>query len=50
MIAASVIPLVMDTGRILALDLADRDVVIETALEEVIHLLISYFYRDVLTI
>lgn len=34
MIAASVVPLVLDTGRILALDLADRDEVIENALSE----------------
>ena len=45
MIAASVIPLVLDTGKILALDLADRDAVIETALEEVINLLDIYFFK-----
>lgn len=51
MIAASVIPLVLDTGKILALDLADRDAVIETALEEVIPTSLDiYFLRDVLTI
>jgi zinc transporter 5/7 len=35
LIAASVIPLVMDTGKILALDVADRDVDIQRALAEV---------------
>ena len=51
MIAASVIPLVLDTGKILALDLADRDAVIETALEEVIPTSLDiYFLRDILTI
>ncbi|KAF9478292.1 cation efflux protein [Pholiota conissans] len=34
LIAASVIPLVMDTGKILALDVADRDVDIQRALAE----------------
>ena len=35
LIAASVIPLVMDTGKVLALDVAERDVDIERALNEV---------------
>lgn len=35
MIAASVVPLVMDTGRILALDLVERHDPIEQALNEV---------------
>lgn len=35
LIAASVIPLVMDTGKVLALDVADRDVDIQRALTEV---------------
>ncbi|KAG6810865.1 hypothetical protein H0H92_010021 [Tricholoma furcatifolium] len=35
LIAASVIPLVVDTGKILALDLSDKDAVIQEALEEV---------------
>ena len=35
LIAASVIPLVMDTGKVLALDVAERDVDIERALTEV---------------
>ncbi|KAF8972631.1 cation efflux family-domain-containing protein [Flammula alnicola] len=34
LIAASVIPLVMDTGKVLALDVADRDVDIRRALSE----------------
>ncbi|KAF8159768.1 cation efflux family-domain-containing protein [Crassisporium funariophilum] len=34
LIAASVIPLVMDTGKVLALDVADRDVDIQRALAE----------------
>ncbi|KAF8630734.1 hypothetical protein AX17_005329 [Amanita inopinata Kibby_2008] len=34
LIAASVIPLVLDTGRILCLDVADKDVVIHRALTE----------------
>ena len=36
LIAASVIPLVMDTGKVLALDVAERDVDIQRALNEVI--------------
>jgi len=35
LIAASVIPLVLDTGRILALDVSDKDVKIQEALSEV---------------
>ena len=35
LIAASVIPLVMDTGKVLALDVAERDVDIQRALTEV---------------
>jgi len=35
LIAASVVPLVMDTGKVLALDVADRDADIRKALEEV---------------
>jgi len=35
LIAASVVPLVMDTGRVLALDVADRDADIRRALAEV---------------
>ena len=35
LIAASVIPLVMDTGKVLALDVAERDVDIQRALNEV---------------
>lgn len=35
MIAASVIPLVLDTGRVLCLDVADRDTDIQHALSEV---------------
>lgn len=35
LIAASVIPLVMDTGKVLALDVADRSADIERALAEV---------------
>ena len=35
LIAASVIPLVMDTGKVLALDVAERDVDIQQALSEV---------------
>jgi len=35
LIAASVFPLVMDTGKVLALDIADRDLVIQQALAEV---------------
>jgi len=34
LIAASVIPLVLDTGKVLALDVADRDVNIQRALAE----------------
>ncbi|KAF7289536.1 J domain-containing protein [Mycena chlorophos] len=34
LIAASVIPLVIDTGRVLCLDVSDRDATIETALAE----------------
>ena len=35
LIAASVVPLVIDTGRILALDVSERDASIEAALKEV---------------
>lgn len=35
LIAASVVPLVLDTGRILCLDIADGDVKIQEALAEV---------------
>jgi zinc transporter 5/7 len=35
LIASSVIPLVMDTGRILSLDVGERDVSIQRALSEV---------------
>jgi len=35
LIAASVVPLVIDTGRILALDVSERDATIESALKEV---------------
>jgi zinc transporter 5/7 len=35
LIAASVIPLVMDTGRILALDVSEKDGEIQDALDEV---------------
>ena len=35
LIAASVFPLVMDTGRVLALDVGEQDGVIEKALNEV---------------
>ena len=35
LIAASVIPLVMDTGRILALDVSEKDREIQEALDEV---------------
>ena len=41
LIAASVIPLVMDTGKVLALDVAERDVDIQHALTEVFSFLIS---------
>ncbi|KAF9460499.1 cation efflux family-domain-containing protein [Collybia nuda] len=34
LIAASVIPLVLDTGKVLSLDVADRDLIIERALAE----------------
>ena len=36
LIAASVVPLVVDTGKVLCLDLDDRDVKIERALSEVL--------------
>jgi hypothetical protein len=42
LIAASVIPLVMDTGKVLALDVAERDVDIERALTEVFLFLIYW--------
>ena len=42
LIAASVIPLVMDTGKVLALDVAERDVDIQQALSEVFPFLIEY--------
>ena len=35
LIAASVVPLVIDTGKILALDVSERDATIESALKEV---------------
>lgn len=35
LIAASVVPLVIDTGRILALDVSEKDTTIESALKEV---------------
>lgn len=35
LIAASVVPLVIDTGRILALDVSEKDAAIESALKEV---------------
>ena len=35
LIAASVIPLVIDTGKILALDVGDKDAAIQEALHEV---------------
>ena len=35
LIAASVVPLVIDTGRILALDVSEKDATIESALKEV---------------
>lgn len=35
LIAASVVPLVLDTGKVLSLDVSDRDVTIERALAEV---------------
>lgn len=35
LIAASVVPLVIDTGRILALDMSEKDATIESALKEV---------------
>jgi len=35
LIAASVVPLVIDTGRILALDVSEKDATIEAALKEV---------------
>lgn len=41
MIAASVIPLVMDTAKILSLDVSNRDTAIQKALEEVILVLIG---------
>ena len=35
LIAASVVPLVIDTGKILALDVSEKDTTIESALKEV---------------
>ena len=35
LIAASVVPLVIDTGKILALDVSEKDATIESALKEV---------------
>ena len=35
LIAASVVPLVIDTGKILALDVSEKDAIIESALKEV---------------
>ena len=35
LIAASVMPLVIDTGKILALDVSEKDATIESALKEV---------------
>ena len=46
LIAASVIPLVMDTGKVLALDVAERDVDIEQALTEVFPFLIYIYIRE----
>jgi solute carrier family 30 (zinc transporter), member 5/7 len=43
LIAASVIPLVVDTGRVLALDVSDRGTSIQQALSEV-----NYFTHDCL--
>ena len=37
LIAASVIPLVLDTGKVLVLDVGERDVDIQNALNEVSH-------------
>ena len=42
LIAASVIPLVMDTGKVLALDVAERDVDIQRALTEVFPFFLIY--------
>ena len=41
LIAASVVPLVIDTGRILALDVSEKDATIESALKEVGYISIS---------
>jgi len=38
LIAASVVPLVIDTGKVLCLDIGNRDVVIQEALEEISHI------------
>jgi zinc transporter 5/7 len=38
MIAASVIPLVIDTGRVLSLDMGTRDKEVQQALSEVSHI------------
>lgn len=35
LIAASVVPLVIDTGRVLALDVSEKEATIESALKEV---------------
>ena len=49
LIAASVIPLVMDTGKVLALDVAERDVDIQKALNEVCLFLFFVHLKQVLT-
>lgn len=38
MIAASVVPLVIDTGRVLSLDMGNREEKVQQALSEVLHL------------
>jgi Co/Zn/Cd efflux system component len=49
LIAASVIPLVMDTGKVLALDVAERDVDIQKALNEVCSFLFFIHLKQILT-
>jgi zinc transporter 5/7 len=49
LIAASVIPLVMDTGKVLALDVADRSADIERALAEVCDNNYVEIHREILT-
>jgi zinc transporter 5/7 len=39
MIAASVVPLVIDTGRVLSLNMGSREEEVQQALSEVLHLL-----------